>query len=44
LRRRIGVVAAALILAAGLGVPAAGAQAHMLVGLQDDAMTVYGNP
>ena len=44
MRRRIGVVAAALVLAAGLGVPAASAQAHMLVGLQDDAMTVYGNP
>jgi polysaccharide biosynthesis protein PslG len=44
LRRRLGFVAAALALAAGLGVPAAGAQAHMLVGIQDDAMTLYGNP
>ena len=44
MRRRIGVVAAVLVLAAGLGVQAAGAAAHMLVGLQDDAMTVYGNP
>ena len=31
-------------MAAGLGVPAASAQRHMLVGLQDDALTVYGNP
>ncbi|HZC29580.1 MAG TPA: glycosyl hydrolase [Gaiellaceae bacterium] len=44
MRRRIGVVVAALVLAAGLGVPAAGAQAHMLVGIQDDALTLYGNP
>jgi Glycosyl hydrolase catalytic core len=44
LRRRLGVVAAVVLLAAGLGVPAAGAQAHMLVGLQDDALTLYGNP
>ena len=44
MRKRLGVIAAALALAAGLGVPAAGAQAHMLVGIQDDALTVYGNP
>jgi hypothetical protein len=44
LRRRVGVIAAVVVLAAGLGVPAAGAQAHMLVGLQDDAVTLYGNP
>jgi Glycosyl hydrolase catalytic core len=44
LRSRLGVVGAVLLLAAGLGVPAAGAQAHMLVGLQDDALTLYGNP
>jgi hypothetical protein len=37
-------MAAVLVVAAGLGVPAAGAQAHMLVGLQDDAMIVDGNP
>ena len=44
MRRSIGVIAAALALAAGLGVPAAGAQAHLLVGIQDDAQTLYGNP
>ena len=44
MRRRIGVVVAVLLLAVGLGVPAAGAGAHMLVGIQDDAQTVYGNP
>src|SRR5919201_1038321 len=44
LRSRIGVIAAGLVLAAGLGVPAAGAARHMLVGIQDDAQTVYGNP
>jgi hypothetical protein len=43
-RRRISVAAALVVLAAALGVPAAGAQAHMLVGIQDDAMTLYGNP
>jgi hypothetical protein len=31
-------------LAAGLAVPAATAARHMLVGIQDDAQTVYGNP
>jgi Glycosyl hydrolase catalytic core len=44
LRKRIGVIGAVLVLAAGLAVPAANAQAHMLVGIQDDAQTVYGNP
>ena len=44
LRRRIGVAAAIVLGAAGLGVPAAPAKAHMLVGIQDDAMTLYGNP
>jgi polysaccharide biosynthesis protein PslG len=44
LRKTVGVIAAALALAAGLGVPAAGAQAHLLVGVQDDAQTLYGNP
>jgi hypothetical protein len=38
------VFAAALVLAAGLSVPAATAARHMLVGIQDDAMTLYGNP
>jgi hypothetical protein len=44
LRRRIGVIAAVSTLAAGLAVPAATAARHMLVGIQDDAQTVYGNP
>jgi Glycosyl hydrolase catalytic core len=44
LRKRILGFAAVLAVAAGLGVPAAGAQSHMLVGIQDDAMTLYGNP
>jgi hypothetical protein len=44
LRRRIGVFGAVLILAAGLGVSAASARAHLLVGLQDDAQTLYGDP
>ena len=44
MRRRIGVIGAVLILAAGLAVPAAGAARHLLVGIQDDAQTVYGNP
>ena len=44
MRSRIGVVGAVLVLAAGLSVPAASAQPHMLVGIQDDAQTVYGNP
>jgi hypothetical protein len=44
LRRRIGVIGAVLVLAAALAVPAANAQPHMLVGIQDDAQTVYGNP
>jgi len=44
LRRRIGVIGAVLLLAAGLSVPAATAARHLLVGIQDDAQTVYGNP
>jgi len=44
LRRQIGVIGAVLVLAAALSVPAANAQAHLLVGIQDDAQTVYGNP
>jgi hypothetical protein len=44
LRRRIGVIGAVLVLAAGLAVPAASAARHMLVGIQDDAQTLYGNP
>jgi hypothetical protein len=37
-------LAAALAVAAGLAVPAANAQPHLLVGLQDDAMVLRGNP
>jgi Glycosyl hydrolase catalytic core len=44
LRRSLGVLAAIILLAAGLSVPAAQAKPHMLVGLQDDAMVLYGNP
>ena len=44
MRRRIGVAAAIVLVAAGLAVPAAQAKAHMLVGIQDDAMTLRGNP
>jgi polysaccharide biosynthesis protein PslG len=44
LRKSLGVFAAALVLAAGLAVPAANAAAHLLVGIQDDAQTLYGNP
>jgi hypothetical protein len=44
LHRRIGVAAAIVLVAAGLAVPAAQAKAHMLVGIQDDAMTLRGNP
>ena len=38
------MLAAALVVAAGLAVPAANAQRHMLVGIQDDAMVLHGNP
>jgi hypothetical protein len=44
LRRRIGVAAAIVLVAAGLAVPAAQAKQHMLVGIQDDAMALHGNP
>ncbi|MGZ6638709.1 MAG: hypothetical protein ACXVII_38365, partial [Solirubrobacteraceae bacterium] len=44
MRRRIGVAAAIVLVAAGLAVPAAQAKQHMLVGIQDDAMTLHGNP
>ena len=44
MRRHIGVIGAVLLLAAGLSVPAATAARHLLVGIQDDAQTVYGNP
>jgi hypothetical protein len=35
---------AIVLVAAGLAVPAAQAKQHMLVGIQDDAMTLRGNP
>ena len=44
MRRNIGVLAAIVLIAAGLAVPAARAKTHLLVGLQDDAMTLHGNP
>jgi hypothetical protein len=44
LRKRIGVLLAVFVLSAGLGVAAAGARSHMLVGIQDDAQTLYGDP
>src|SRR5438094_790139 len=44
LHRRFGVFAAIVLVAAGLAVPAAQAQRHLLVGIQDDAMTLRGNP
>ena len=40
----MGVFAAALVVAAGLAVPAANAQKHLLVGVQDDAMVLRGDP
>jgi Glycosyl hydrolase catalytic core len=43
LRKRIGVLAAVLVLAATLSVAAASAH-HILVGIQDDAQTLYGDP
>ena len=42
--RRLLVLLGALAAAVGLSVPAATAARGMLVGLQDDAMTLYGNP
>ena len=44
MRRHIGVFAAILVFAAALAVPAAQAARHMLVGMQDDAMALRGNP
>ena len=44
MRKKIAVLGLAAALGAGLGVPAANAQRHLLVGIQDDAQTVYGNP
>lgn len=44
MRKHLGVLAAIVLLAAGLSVPAAQAKNHMLIGLQDDAMVLFGNP
>jgi len=44
LLRRVGVVSAIVLVASALAVPAAQAKQHLLVGLQDDAMTLRGNP
>jgi len=44
LRSRIGVLVAIAFVAVGLSVPAAQAARGMLIGLQDDAMTLRGNP
>jgi len=44
LRSRIGVVAAIAFVAVGLSVPAAQGARGMLVGIQDDAMVLRGNP
>ena len=44
MRRRVGVLAAIVLVAAGFAVPAAQAQRHLLVGIQDDAMVLRGNP
>jgi Glycosyl hydrolase catalytic core len=41
---RIALVAAAVMTAAGLAVPAASASRHMLVGINDEANTLYGDP
>jgi hypothetical protein len=43
-RRRGAVLAAVVLAAAGLSVPAATASRHMLVGMLDEANTLYGNP
>jgi hypothetical protein len=42
--RKIGVSAAALVVAAGLAVPAATASRKMLVGILDEANILYGSP
>jgi hypothetical protein len=44
LRRRIGVLVAIAFVAVGLSVPAAQGARGMLIGIQDDAMTLRGNP
>ncbi len=42
--RRLGVLAAALVAAAGLSVPASQASSHMLIGFFDEAHVLYGEP
>ena len=42
--RRVALAAAAVAVVAGLAVPAASASRHMLVGINDEANTLYGNP
>lgn len=42
--RRLGVISAIVFVASALAVPAAQAKRHMLVGIQDDAMTLRGDP
>ncbi|HEY1367861.1 MAG TPA: hypothetical protein VGF23_12125, partial [Gaiellaceae bacterium] len=42
--RRIALIAAVALTVAGLAVPAASATPHMLVGFNDEANTLYGNP
>ncbi|HEX6664747.1 MAG TPA: hypothetical protein VF025_13835 [Gaiellaceae bacterium] len=42
--KRAGVISAIVLVAAALAVPAAQAKRHLLVGLQDDAMTLRGDP
>jgi hypothetical protein len=44
LHRRIGVFAAIAFIVVGLSVPAAQGARGMLIGIQDDAMALYGNP
>ena len=44
MRKHLGVFAAIFFVAAALSVPAAQAKNHLLIGLQDDAMTLFGNP
>jgi hypothetical protein len=42
--KRIALITAAGLAAVGLAVPVAGASTHMLVGINDEANTLYGNP
>jgi hypothetical protein len=44
LRSRVGVFAAIIFVAAGLSVSAAQAQRNLLIGIQDDAMVLRGDP